>query len=58
MLIDFKKACNMFSKQVCDPNVKNTNKYTPRIQKTVKTKEKSTYNEFRQNINEQLKIKL
>jgi len=52
---NFKLFNEIYSKAICGTNVENTNVYIPRIQSTVKPKEKLTYNEIHQHINNELR---
>ena len=55
MKYNFRLFNEIYSKAICGTNVENTNVYIPRVQSTVKPKEKYTYNEIHEHINKQLK---
>ena len=52
---NFRQFSNILSQAICDTKVEWTNKYTPRVQKTVLPEEKLSYNEIHEHINKQLK---
>ena len=57
---DFRLFNDILSDAICDNNVKNTNTYIPNPQKDQRTiipEEILSYKEFREHINQQLKIR-
>jgi glucuronate isomerase len=52
---NFKLFNEIYSKAICNDKIEWTNTYIPKVQSTVKPKEKYTYNEIHEHINKQLK---